>query len=132
MPNDAFDVELHGVGDVRRMLERLERAARADGDLKSLMGLATGLVHRYMMGLSVDRPPAGQTGVLPVITGRLKNSFFTEVQRQGANDVVGLVASNINYGPPVERRRRFVEHTVRETERPVNDLVDAEMRKAIR
>lgn len=132
MPNDVFDMELQGVGDVRRALERIERAARADGDLRSLMGLATGLVHRYMMGISADRPPRGQTGVLPVITGRLKNSFFTEVQRQGANDVIGLVASNINYGPPVERRRRFVERTTRETEGPVNDLVGAEIRSVVR
>jgi hypothetical protein len=110
---------IRGVDEAVNRLERVDRGL-SDGPLKTFLNLAAGLAHRYLMGLSKDRPPVDQSGVLPVITGRLKNSFFWGTRSQGGP--VGFVATNLSYAPAVEKRRGFLGRTVRDTAKPINDL----------
>lgn len=126
MPNDVFgegnvmSVSVQGLREAQAELSRVSQAVDPNGGLSSVMALAAGQVHRYLMGLSRDRPGPGQ-GVLPVITGRLKNSIFWEVKRSGGQ-VTGIIASNVDYGPDVEARRGFMARAARDQEGPVNDL----------
>jgi len=110
------DVKVEGVPDI---LVTLDRAV--PNDLSAVMAIAAGNVHRYLMGISKDTPPVGESGVLPVITGRLKNSLFWTVQTAG-NDQHGVVFSNIVYGAIVEARRGFMRRATQDMTKPVNDL----------
>ena len=136
MPNDAFaggvvmTVSVEGLAQAQQRLTRTNDAVSGRG-LVASMHLAVGLVHRYLMGLKRDTPPVGQTGVLPVITGRLANSIFFRVIDRG-NDITGVVGSNVEYGARVERRRQFMERTRRDVQRPVNDLFGRQVRIAVR
>jgi len=95
----------------------------ARGGMRTALALAAGLVHRHLIGLGRDHPPINEQGVLPVWTGRLKNSFFTPpVQGQG-NSLFSQVASNIEYGALSNSRHAFMERTVRDTRGPANSLV---------
>lgn len=114
---------------IKEALARLDRAkAGTEGrGLAQLVQLATGQTHRYLMSLSASGTPPSTPGVLPVVTGRLKNSFFWQTR-----GTVGLVASNIAYGPGVEARRGFLSRTARDMGRPINNLVAAHVTKATR
>lgn len=114
-------VRAFGVKEAEAELRRIEIGV-GDTRLLPIMKAAAGLVHRYLMGLSRDMPPLDEQGVLPVITGRLKNSFFFDSGRM-AGATIGFVRSTIIYGPPVEARRRFLAKTAKDTEKPVNDFV---------
>ena len=138
MANDIFSagqvmtVSVTGLAEAQRELTAL--AASLDpgsGGLRNLMSIAAGQVHRYILGLGRDRPPVGETGVLPVITGRLKNSLYWTVQaaRDGIN---GLVVSNVEYGAEVEARREFMKKAARDMEQPVNDLFASYVRSRTR
>jgi hypothetical protein len=94
------------------------------------MNLAVGMVHRYLLGLGQDSPPLGQKGVLPVITGRLKNSFFWLVENKG-DALTGRITSNIAYGPVTEDRRGFIAKTVKDQTPKVNELLRAKVEKVI-
>jgi hypothetical protein len=85
------------------------------------MRQAVGMAHHHLMSLKRSYPPRGQVGVLPVRTSRLANSMFMRVQVQ-RDGVTGLVGSNVDYAPSVERRRQFVVRTARAMQRPVADL----------
>lgn len=119
MPND-ISLSIRGVTEAQQQLQAVDKAT-ADPQLIALLSLAAGQVHRYLMSLGKDTPPVGITGVLPVITGRLKNSFFWGTGRQG-NSLVGYVATNLIYAPEVERRRGFLAKTIKDMEGPVNSL----------
>lgn len=112
------------VRGVKEASDSLTRIAIGVGDARLLpvMGAAAGMTHRYLMGLSRDTPPVGEEGVLPVITGRLKNSFFFGSGTQ-SGATIGFVRSNLEYGPAVEVRRGFLKKTAKDTEKPVNDFV---------
>jgi hypothetical protein len=119
----ADGVIVRGVEETQRALDRVADGVRpGGGELHNVLTLAAGQTHRYLMGLSRDRPPMGMVGVLPVITGRLKNSFFWRVERRG-RDLAGVVATNLEYAQPVEARREFLARTVRDMEAPVNALM---------
>lgn len=128
MANSIFSGGNVGTVSVKGLIEaqaRLQRTYAATdpngGEMRTMLLLASGMVHRYLFSLGKDRPPVGQTGVLPIITGRLKNSFFFGV-RGGGNSQVGFVATNLLYAPDVEKRRGFLAKTVKEMAKPVNDL----------
>ena len=123
MAND-ITVSVTGIDETLRAMDDLARSIAPGGGLRDVMGIAAGMTHRYLMGLGKDRPPIGETGVLPVISGRLKNSLYWTVQAAG-DGVNGLVASNIAYGADVEARRQFMDKTAKDMERPVNDLFTA-------
>lgn len=114
-------ITVTGVGEAVANLGRIERGL-GDPQLLPIMGAAAGMTHRYLMGLSRDTPPVSEQGVLPVITGRLKNAFFFGSGRM-SGATVGFVRANIVYGPPVEARRRFLAKTAKDMEKPVNDFV---------
>lgn len=116
----AGDVTVRGVDDTVDRLIQVD-GGLDDRNLQTFLGLAAGQTHRYLMGLSKDTPPVGETGVLPVITGRLKNSFFWGTRRQGGP--VGFVATNLIYAKDVEQRRGFLGRTVRDMVQPINDLL---------
>lgn len=119
MPNDV-SISIRGVTEAQQQLQAINKAT-ADPQLVAMLSLAAGQVHRYLMSLGKDTPPVGITGVLPVITGRLKNSFFWGTGRQGSS-LVGYVATNLTYAPEVERRRGFLAKTAKAMEGPVNSL----------
>lgn len=120
MPVDV-SVELRGLDRTVKDLERVEKGV-GDARLLPVMKAAAGLVHRYLMGLKRDTPRVGETGVLPVIGGRLAGSFDFDSGRRGG-ETVGIVYTNLDYARPVERRRGFMAKTLRNTERPVRDFI---------
>lgn len=128
MPNSIFStgsvgtVSVSGLREAQERLQRTNAAIAENGPgLRTQLLLAAGMVHRYLIALGRDRPPVGETGVLPVITGRLKNSFFWGVRNLG-NSLVGFVATNLFYAPDVERRRGFLAKATKDMEGPVNSL----------
>lgn len=127
--SEVMTVSVQGLREAQANLERINAELNPNG-MRSTLNLAAGMVHRYLMGLGQDTPPIQQRGVLPVITGRLKNSFFWGVRVQ-AGEAVGFVQSNIAYGPRVNDRRQFVERTVKDMEQPVLDLVGARVEQVI-
>lgn len=132
MPDSVFgsdQVMTISVEGLKAAQDRLTKAAQGvqPSGLARPMTLAVGMVHRYLLGLSRAGTPPTAQGILPVKTGRLRNSFFFQVRRSG-NSVTGLVASNVLYGPQVEERRRFLLRTVRDMDRPVNNLLSAHVR----
>lgn len=129
--NSIFSASSVGAVSVRGLAEAQARLARTNdaiaengSGMRNQLLIAAGMVHRYLISLGRERPPVAQTGVLPVITGRLKNSFFWGVRNAG-NSIVGFVATNLTYAPDVERRRGFLSKTVKEMEGPVNSLFNA-------
>jgi hypothetical protein len=114
MSQGAMSMSARGLGELQAELARLSRAVavREQGP-KQAMTLGVLQMQRFLFAISQDSPPGGQRGVLPVITGRLKNSIFTEVAGQG-DDLFGHVATNVIYAPPVEARRGFMERASRE------------------
>lgn len=135
MPNNAFSasnvmsISVEGLKEAQDNLTRINNELNPNG-MRATLNLAAGIVHRYLIGLGQDHPPIQQRGVLPVQTGRLKNSFFWGVEVKGA-EATGFVRSNIAYGPRVNDRRQFVERTVRDMTGPVNDLVAARVEQVI-
>lgn len=126
MPVDVFSsgevmqVSVQGLRDAQQCMVRTNNEMSPRG-MEGTMRLAVGQVHRYLMGLKRDRPSLGQTGVLPVWTGRLANSMFMRVSVSG-NTITGNVGTNVRYAPVVEDRRRFIAKTLREMHRPVTAL----------
>lgn len=96
---------------------------QARGGMRTALALAAGLVHRHLIGLGRDHPPTDQQGVLPVWTGRLKNSFFTPPVEGQGNSLFSRVVSNIAYGAISNSRHAFMEATVDGTRAQVNSLV---------
>lgn len=114
-------VRVSGVGETAARLTQIETGL-GDPRMLPVLSAAAGMMHRYLMGISRERPPVGEQGVLPVISGRLKNSFFFGSGRIGG-ETVGFVRSNLGYGPPVEARRGFLRRTARDMAQPVNDFM---------
>lgn len=80
-----------GLDELRAELERLRDATDPRGGARDTMDLAVGMLHRYA------------AGIVAVDEGRLMNSLFTDVYTRG-NSLFGLVATNVEYAIPVERR----------------------------
>lgn len=135
MSNDIFssgNVMTATITGLKEAQDRLSNVAAgvSPTGLRPTLTLATGMVHRYLLGLGADYPPIALRGVLPVRTGRLKNSFFWVVENSG-NQLVGRVTSNVDYGPTVEARRGFAARTVEDMRGPVNDLLAAEVSRVV-
>ena len=129
MPDD-ISVSVTGISAAKAKLDAVADSVNPQGGLRPALQLATGMVHRYLIGLGQDYPPVGQQGVLPVQSGRLKNSFFGLVESRG-NDLVGRVATNLEYAEKVNRRRLFMERVVRDQAGPVNDLLGTQISLSI-
>ena len=129
MPTEV-SMTVRGIDSAIGELQRVE-VGFGDPRMLALLNLAAGSVHRYLMGLGRDNPPIDETGVLPVITGRLKNSFFWGSGRQGGAPV-GFVATNLIYAREVEQRRGMLARTLRDMERPVNDLFASYANRVVR
>lgn len=99
----------------------------ARGGLRSGLALAAGYVHRHLIGLGRDHPAVDEQGVLPVWSGRLKNSFYTPPVEGQGNSLVSAVVSNIEYGALSNERHDFLGHTVDDTRKRVNSLVRGEL-----
>lgn len=129
----VFDAGVVMTVKVERLKEAQARLGRAEAGLSPSamqrpMVQATTLVHRYLLGLKRSGTPPTLTGVLPVATGRLAASFFWRVRRQG-NGLIGIVGSNVDYGPQVEYRRQFLSKTVENMSGPVADIFGAHIRQ---
>ena len=135
MPTDVFAsgevmrISVTGLREAQQRMIRINDHLSPRGT-EGTMRLAVGMVHRYLMGLKRDTPPRGQTGVLPVITGRLASSIFMRVQ-SNSNGTTGIVATNVDYAAPVERRRQFMQRTAREMQRPVTQLFERHVRMVV-
>lgn len=135
-PNSVFEsgavmyVKVTGLEDAQRYLRTVADGIDPSKNMHNLMASAAIHVHRYLMSLAVERPPFGDRGVLPVITGRLKNSIYWEV-RHRPNELTGIVASNVDYGPSVEQRRGFMDKAAADEDKPVNDLFAAYINRLI-
>lgn len=124
--DQVMTISVQGLKEAQDRLTKAAQGVQPQG-LARPMTLAVGMVHRYLLGLSRSGTPPTAQGILPVVTGRLRNSFFFQVRRNSGS-VTGLVGSNVLYGPAVEERRRFLLRTVRDIERPVNNLLSAHIR----
>ena len=127
MAPSAFSSGRVGAVSITGLIEAQQQLARTNAGIaenssgmRLMLNLGAGMVHRYLISLGKERPPVGLTGVLPVITGRLKNSFFWGTRNQGGP--VGFVATNLAYAAPVEKRRGFLGKTVKDMEQPINKL----------
>lgn len=103
-----FDVEIVGAEAAIRELERL-RATASPAGMRKTIRLATGLLHRTA------------SAIVPVDTGRLKNSLFQDVIGRG-NNIVGLVGTNVEYSIFVEQRVHFMQRTVEREASAVRSL----------
>ncbi len=126
--NDLFlagNVMNATTGDLARLqqeLARLQFEVDPRGGMGDTMTLALGQLHRYA------------TGIVHVVTGRLKNSLFWEIESPRQNDLVGHVATNVAYALEEHNRpgtkpghggHDFFARTVREEGPHVNDLFRA-------
>lgn len=128
--SDVMSISVEGLAAAQNRLNRAARGVQPEGLLRP-MTLAVGQTHRYLLGLSRSGTPPTAQGILPVVTGRLRNSFFWTVQRRGAS-VLGIIGSNVLYGPRVEPRRRFLARTIRDQEGPINNILAAHVQQVTR
>lgn len=121
--NQVMSVSIEGLEAAQRNLLAAQRAVEPGDGLRATMVLATGQLHRYIIG----QPRA----IMRVRTGRLKNSIFPDV-RTVQNEVVGIVATNVEYAPPIEKRYGFFRRGLADQERSLNTLFSDNVSKAIR
>lgn len=69
-------------------------------------------------------------GIVPVDTGRLKNSIFDGDPYWGGNTIYGEVGTNVEYAYPVEDKQPYLLPALRNEERTVNDIFAMELRAA--
>ena len=82
-------IEIVGADDLRQTLGEIPNRVRNVS--RKAMQLAVGLIHRYAVS------------VVPVRTGRLKNSLFWKADYEnGENSLTGVVGTNVKYSPHVE------------------------------
>lgn len=118
MPNNIFargtvmEADVRGLREAQQGLQQLQANTSPDG-MRGRVQLAIGQLHRYA------------SAIVHVLTGRLKNSLFMDIETAG-NDVIGYVATNVNYAPIEDARggdHAFFGRTVAEEgPRIVNDL----------
>lgn len=117
-----FDVELRGTDQAIRHLGRAEKAISPSDGLKTVMTVATGMLHRYVIGQPRE--------IMRVKTGRLRNSIFPDV-RNVRGETVGLVATNVEYAPPVEKRYGFFARGIANQQPVINSLFTDHVGKVI-
>ena len=114
-------------------LAHLTRIERGLNDLSTVTRLAAGQVHRYLIN------------IVPVDSGRLKNSFMFDTQGSG-NSLVGIVYTNVEYAARVnygfkgsdslgrkynQKGSHFIERTMRAQRKPLNDLFSSYVGKLV-
>lgn len=117
-------IEIVGADGLRRELGRIP--GRIRNVSRKAMELALGLIHR------------SAAAIVPVRTGRLKNSLFwnPEYERQG-NTIVGAVGTNVAYAPHVEfgtrrmNERPFLRPAVEQNADAINSIFASEIGNAL-
>jgi len=99
-------VSVDGLGELQAELQRVSLAVATGpgGGVRNGLLLTLLQLQRYALG------------IVHVDTGRLKNSIFTDLESQG-NDLIGHVATNVEYAPFEEGRgggHAFFARTVKE------------------
>ena len=99
-------VSVDGLGELQAELQRVSMAVATGpgGGVRNGLLLTLLQLQRYALG------------IVHVDTGRLKNSIFTDLESQG-NDLIGHVATNVEYAPFEEGRgggHAFFARTVKE------------------
>lgn len=114
----ANSMSVVGMKELQQKLQRLQEKLDPYGGLYDAMGIAIGMVHRYA------------SAIVPVDTGRYKNSLFWTVGR-GMRGVTGRMGTNVEYAISVERmggRRATFARTMKEevpnAVKVFNDLID--------
>lgn len=100
---DAAGLSIDGLKGLQAELQRVALEVEPKSQ-RGAMTLFIGQLHRYA------------SAIAPVLTGRYKNSLFFEVSVTGQS-VRGIMATNIVYAMPVEKRHKVFERT-RTTEAP--------------
>lgn len=126
---NVMGASITGLKEAQDRLTAVAAGVSPNG-LRPTLTLATGMVHRYLLNLGADHPPTYEGGVLPVWSGRLKNSLFWLVENQGSS-LVGRVTSNLVYGPVSEGRHGFMQKTVWDMRGPVQELLSAEVSRVV-
>ena len=129
MTNEVMSTSITGLKETQDRLTNIAAGVSPSG-LRPALTLATGMVHRYLLGLGADHPPTYAPGVLPVWSGRLKNSFFWKVDQEGSG-LVGRVTTNLEYAHVSEARHGFAQRTVWDMRGPVNELLSAEVSRVV-
>ncbi len=117
-------IEIVGADGLRRELGQIPDRIRSVS--RKAMELALGLIHRTA------------AAIVPVRTGRLKNSLFwdPEYERQG-NTTVGAVGTEVKYAPHVEfgtRRMRaqpYLQPAVEQNLSAINSIFASEIGNAL-
>lgn len=108
----SIHIEIVGADGLRRQLGQIPERVRNVS--RKAMQLALGLIHRSAALL------------VPVRTGRLKNSLFwdDDYERRG-NTIVGAVGTNVEYAPHVEfgtRRMSSRPYLIPAVEQNINTI----------
>lgn len=118
----VMEVSVEGLEAAQRKLARVESEIDPRDGLATIMRVATGQLHRYIIG----QPRS----IMRVQTGRLKNSIFPDV-RSAAGETVGLVATNVEYAPKIEKRYGFFRRGIENQRDAINSLFAEHVRKAL-
>jgi hypothetical protein len=111
MPDSKVVVQ--GLVEAREKLEQVARDLRGDD-------FVDGMQEAVLAVLGTARE------IVPVVTGRLKNSIVGEVTVVG--DVVqGVVGSNVEYAPKVEKRRQYLKGAFDRNEAKIRQILDAKV-----
>lgn len=117
-----IDVEIKGLKETQRRLEKALQAISAGGGLEAIIAKATLRAHRYA------------TSITHVDTGRLKNSHFPSIQTRG-NEVYGVVGNNTAYAMFEHDRggdHAFYERTVKEEGPNIVAMVERDVARIAR
>lgn len=128
--NDILAADPVMLADVEQLkavqdeLTRLAEQASTEGGLRADLNLALLQLQRYALA------------IVHVVTGRLKNSIFVEVEERGNDLLVGHLATNVAYALEEERRpgerpgfgsHAFFGRTIEEEGPNVNDIFQASL-----
>jgi len=113
----ANTMSVEGLKELQRQLT--ETLPDQTGNaLENAMRRAEGAVHRHA------------AGIVPVDTGRLKNSIFWDDPYWGGNTIFGEVGTNVEYAPDVEADQPYLLPALRNEERTINDIFAMELKAA--
>ena len=94
----STSLTLRGVEEAQELLADVERQLSPEG-AEDVMHLVVGMLHRY------------SSSITPVDRGILKGSETPDVERSSSS-VLGLVYTNTEYAPFVEKWARFFQRTI--------------------
>lgn len=116
--------EIVGTDNLRRAIGEIPGQVRAG--MRKAMKLALGLVHRHA------------ATIVPVRTGRLKNSLFWNPEyEQDGNTLVGIVGTSVQYAPYVElgtrrmQARPYLQPAIDQNVNTINSIFANEIGNAL-